>query len=296
MRPARRYQVDLPDIDKAIELADWIEVLMLQARKPQLSRARLIDDLAGRLSCSAQELEMPVSIALGEVTRRRRIAGSGYPLLTEGSVIKLDATPASEFYRFLLLVSLDGPMRKGSRFREIDQTFDNVVREAVSRYLGPGTETIRFGWPVSEGRPTNFNDALDWLSERLGLPVGIGKPPPHTKDGGLDVVAWKPFRDKRAAYALLLVQCTVQTDWHPKSKDIMDHVWLSRIDSGRPVVICLAVPFVIPRNYPRWDELRRMTNIVFDRLRLTEVLANSDPSSIREMISWSDLEMTRLAI
>lgn len=290
------FVVDVPDLEDPIALADWIEVLMLRSNKAQLSRARLADTLAAQMGATAQEMELPLNSVFGEIMRRRRIAGSGYPLSVNGAMIRAEQMASCAFYRFLLLVSLDGPMRRARRFAEVDQTFDKVVSEAIKGYFGSGTETLRFGWPVSGGRPTNFQKALEWLSERIGLPVGCGKAPRATKDGGLDIVAWKPFKDRRSAFALALVQCTVQSDWHPKSKDILDHVWLGRIDSGRPILTSLAVPFVIPRNYPKWDELRRITSIVFDRLRLTQVLADRDVSYFREMIEWSEREMSKIEV
>jgi hypothetical protein len=291
-----RFRLDLPDVDDSYALADWLEVMILRTGKPQVSRAHLIDALVAMLGSSPQELDVPVSLLFGEISRRRRIAGGGYPLIVDNTLIKLDVASTSEFYIFLLLISIDGPMRRANKYRDIEELFDNVVREALRGYLGPGTETLRFGWPPSEGRPATFAKALDWLADRVGLPVGSGLPPSKGKDGGLDVVAWKPFKDRRSAFVLAFVQCTVQSDWHPKAKDILDHVWLSRIDTGRPVVTSLAVPFVIPKNYPKWDELRRMTNIVFDRLRLAQLLAGRDPLPFLVMIRWSRKELAKFAV
>jgi hypothetical protein len=284
------FRLDLPDVDDSYALADWLEVMILRTGKPQISRAQLTDGLVSMLGSSPQELDLPVSLLFSEIGRRRRIAGRGYPLVVDNNLIKFDRASTSHFYDFLLLISVDGPMRRANRHRDIDELFDNVVREAVRSYLGPDTEALRFGWPPSNGRPATFKKALDWLSERIGLPVGSGLPPPRGKDGGLDVVAWKPFKDGRSAFAVALVQCTVQSDWHPKAKDILDHVWLSR------VVTSLAVPFVIPKNYPKWDELRRMANIVFDRLRLAQVLAGRDSSPFADMIKWTQKEIAKFAV
>ena len=295
-RLSKGFSLDLPEVDDPYALADWLEIMMLRTGKPQLARARLIDALVAQLGSSPQELDLPVSFLFSEIGRRRRIAGCGYPLIIDGTVIKRDTESTSDFYVFLLLIAVDGPMRSASRYRDVDQLFDDVVREAMRSYLGPDTETLRFGWPPSNGRPGAFPEALDWLSERIGLPVGSGLRAPRKKDGGLDVVAWKPFKDGRSAFAVALVQCTMQSDWHPKAKDILDHVWMSRLDTGRPVVTSLAVPFVIPRNYPGWDELRRMTNIVFDRLRLAQVLAKRNSSPFADMIQWTQREIARFAV
>jgi hypothetical protein len=290
------FRLDIPNVDDTNALADWIEISILRRARAQLSRARVIEWLGASLDASAKELDLPISWAFKEIARRRRIVGGAYPLTVEETQIRLTVTHASAFYVFLLLVSLDGPMRRARRFNEIDRIFDRVVQEAVRSYLGPKTNTLRFGWPPSEGRPASFRNALDWLSERIGLPIGPGHSAPNTKDGGLDVVAWKPFNDKRSAFALALVQCTVQSDWHPKAKDLLDHVWMGRIDSGRPVMLSLAIPFVIPKNYAKWDDLRRMTSVVFDRLRLAEVLSEQDTLRFGEMLAWSKHELHKLAV
>jgi len=290
------FHLDFPNIDDTTALADWIEVALVRNNTKQLSRAKVADAFAATLGASVQEVDLQLNWLFNEIRRRQRVVGDAYPLRVEESVIKLDITPPSAFYIFFLLLSLDGPMRKTKKFAAVEQIFDETVREAVRRYLGPGTEAIRFGWPPSNGRPGNFLKAIDWLAEQIGIPVGPGRPPKGMKDGGVDVVAWKPFKDNRSAFVLTLVQCTVQLDWHPKSKDILDQVWSGRLDSGRTALLSIAVPFVIPRNYQKWDDLRRMTNVVFDRLRLSQVLSGSDTTSFKKMISWIETELDSLSI
>jgi len=290
------FRYDLPDIDNAYALADWLEVMILRSRKPQIARAQLVDAFVAKLGSSSQELDVPVAMLFKEIARRRRIAGTGYPLWIDGSVIKFDHQSDCSFYVFLLLLSLDGPMRRERRFKEIDEIFDKVVCEAVEEYFGPGTSTLRFGWPPSDGRPNTFPVALDWLSTRIGVPVGSGMPAPATKDGGLDVVAWKPFEDHRSGFAMVLVQCTVQSDWFPKAADLLDDVWRGRLDMGRSPLTSLAVPFVIPKNFAKWDDLRRMVHLIFDRLRLAQMLAKRDPTSFAKMVSWNKKEISKFSI
>jgi hypothetical protein len=102
---------------------------------------------------------------------------------------------------------------------------------------------------------------------------------PHDPDEvfahhSLDVVAWKPFSDHRTAFVVAFIQCTVQLNWYPKGKDIIDNLWRARIGTAGSAPTSLAVPFVIHKNFPKWDDLRRTVNIVFDRLRLAQALAN----------------------
>lgn len=289
------FRFDLPDIDDPNALADWIEVMMLLSSKPYISRAQLIEALAANLGSTAQELETPVNLLFAEFGRRRRIVGVGYPLKLDGNLIRFDDTSNFEFYKFLLLVSLDGPMRRGKKFKDIDEIFDKVVCAAMRAYFGEGAEAVRFGWPVSDDRPKQFKPALEWLSTKMGMPLGSAVSSPKTKDGGVDVVAWKPFTDHRTAFLVAFAQCTVQTKWYPKRKDVIERLWYSRIDTGGWAVSVLAVPFNIPKNFENWDDLRRAVNIVFDRLRLAQMLGRSNSAEFDAMTRWSKKEISRFS-
>ena len=232
-----------------------------------------------------------------EIDRRQRIAGLAYPFVKENSSVRVRSTSSSEFYKFLLLLSLKkSPLRKGKKYNEVDELFDKVVGEAVKNHFGNGTKILRFGWPPSEKRPHNFKKALDWLSGETGVRTGNNTGTPKNKDGGVDIVAWKPFLDNRTAFLIALVQCTVQLDWFPKAKDIHDMLWLARLDTARPAILSLAIPFIIETNYDKWDDLRRLVNLVFDRLRLSEYLATSDSSSFIKMLRWNRKELPKFVV
>lgn len=288
------FRLDLPDIEEISEVADWFELLMLINEFDQISRAQLLDRFVAETGATAQELEPQINFLFMEISRRRRIAGFSYPLIVDDLIVKTNKQPCTEFYKFLLLISIKkSPLRKRRGFKEVDQIFDNIVCEAVKIYFGEGTETLRFGWPPSDGRPKKFTKALEWLSVKTGINVGIGASSPANKDGGVDVVAWKPFSDKRTAFIIALIQCTIQLDWFPKGKDIVDHVWLSKLDTGRFALTSLAIPFIIEKNFDKWDDLRRTVNLIFDRLRLSEVLSRSDISLFGNMIVWNRKEIAK---
>src|SRR5260370_28137843 len=114
-----RFRFELPDVDDSYALADWVELMMLLSEKPQISRAQLSEGLVAKIGSTPQELEAPINLLFAEVGRRRRIAGQSYPFVIQNTVIRLEAKSGSEFYKFLLLVSLDGPMRRYKRYKEI---------------------------------------------------------------------------------------------------------------------------------------------------------------------------------
>lgn len=290
------FRLELPDVDDTYALADWFEVSTLISGVPQVSRAEISETLVAKTGATPQELEARIGFVLAEIGRRRDIAGSAYPFSLDGTMVKVDASANPEFYKFLLLISINGPMRSKRRFAEIDEIFDKIVCEAARNYFGEGAVSLRFGFPPSDGRPKSFSKALDWLSVKMEIPRGSGRPPRASKDGGLDVVAWKPFPDHRTAFATMFIQCTIQSDWYSKADDIRSDVWCSRIDTGPSMLTSLAIPFVIRQSYDKWDDLRRKVSIVFDRLRLARMLEKQNAASFRKMTSWSKKEIAKVTV
>lgn len=286
--------LDVPDLDDIQPLTDWFELAFFVSSQKAKTHSQLRDTLAAVVAASNDDIEFAVNLVFKEVKRRRQICGERYPFTMEGKLVALDSKSDGEFYKFLLLVVVSPLLRIEKRYGEVDQAFDHVVLDAIRSYLGVGSTGLRFGWPASGGRPKKFADAIRWLTAQMNLQVGVGASPPKSKDGGVDLVAWKPFADRRSGYLVVLAQCTMRVDWLPKSKDIIDMVWLAWLDTGRPVVIALAVPFIIPQQFDHWDTLRRTVGIVFDRLRLCQYLQGANSANHQAMVSWTKAEIAKL--
>lgn len=294
----KRFRLELPtDIDDSYAMADWLEMRMFVAGMNQISRAELSDMLVAEISSTPQELENPIGFIFTEIGRRRLVAGEKYPFVLDGNVITLDPGASLGFYRFLLMISLEkSPLRAARRHKEVDLLFDKVVTEAVKGYLGSGTDVMRFGWPPTDGRPTTFPKALKWASGLTNIPLGNNTGAASTKDGGVDLIAWKPFADERLAFTTMLVQCTIQRDWTIKADDVDSDVWRGRLDTGRDALSALAIPFVIPKNFDKWDDLRRKVSVIFDRLRLTQMLKNTDFSRFDSVSKWTEKETKKFTV
>src|SRR5699024_4280 len=127
------------------------------------------------------------------------------------NVIERVAGRDASIYEALLLLSLDGTkFRKDKDWNDADKILDRLGRDALIAYLGLGAQGRRFASPASDGRPTGFSPAVRWIAGLLNLEVGVGPKNPHKKDGGVDVVAWRPFRDGRSKFAVVLAQCTIK--------------------------------------------------------------------------------------
>jgi hypothetical protein len=194
----------------------------------------------------------------------------------------------------MLAISVSRPYREEQRQRDTDALFDQLVLDALKRYLGSGCKGLRFGAPASGTRPKNFRDAIAWLAKELNLPLGRGHARPTGGDGGLDVIAWRPFRDGRSGFLVVLTQCTVQRDWVGKARDLAQDVWRGWIDLGKDPHLVLAVPFIVAVNYPKLDELRRTVHAVFDRLRLCELLEGATLTDSGATKTWLGNEVHRI--
>jgi hypothetical protein len=93
-----------------------------------------------------------------------------------------------------------------------------------------------------------------------------------------------------------LSACTIADDWFPKGRDLIEDVWRGWVDFGKNPSTCLAIPFVIPTGYEKWDELRRTVTLVMDRLRLCECLAGAELSTAPEIEEWLRQEVEAIRI
>ena len=260
--------IPFPTSLEGCSLADWAEAQIFVEKRRSLSRSSLRERLRGNLFNDGEDLDVQLDLLMAEVDRRKDAAQALYPFVCtdRGSVSRIemvDETP----YEFLLWLSISPAYRAQERFGEIDQFFDDLVKQGLIAYLGPNAKGVCFGFPSRDGRPRGFKEAVSWLASLLGLRTGLMPRRSKVKDGGVDVVVWKPFRDQRSGFIVILCQCTVQKDWTGKAKDIVVGKWRGWIDFGHDPVTAIAVPFAIPPTFERWDELRRTVHIVLDRMR-----------------------------
>ena len=289
---AGRYIIVPTDTDDEVALADWLEATMLVERRSYIPRARIRKYIKSLFA--EDQPDIVVEVLLREIGRRRRYCASAYPFEQEDSGVKYTQSKEGTPYLFMLCISVSRPYRDEHRQSDTDQLFDSLVLDALKKYLGTGSDGVRFGAPASGKRPPNFRDGIYWLAQKMNLPTGRGSPRKTAGDGGLDVIVWRPFRDRRSGYLVLLAQCTVQRDWVSKAKDLTEDIWRGWIDLGKDPHLILAIPFVIQRNYDKWDDLRRLVHTLLDRLRLAELLENANLQSTDNMQAWIASEIVRM--
>jgi hypothetical protein len=265
---------------RATRVADWVERAALSAGSSAIGHHTLreLGEVVGYT-------EADVGLALTTVSRRAALLGDAYPFRTGVGVAARE--DASEYpWTALLLMSADSPVRPPSEFGLAAAALERITARAVSEIYGPETEALRFAWPSDEGRPQEFGSAIRWLATRMGVTPGDAYRPPYAKDGGVDVVAWRPFPDRRSGFPVMLIQCTIERSYEHKAKDIDLPVWSGYLRLDVAPATALAIPEVVPSG-EAWNALAART-VIMDRTRLVTLGAATGHSRLPEPLSdWT---------
>jgi hypothetical protein len=243
------------DSGKRSEVADWVEVQAMHLGRA-VSSAELrrsdsvlsepdnaldLDDVTGdeiEREIVDSEMEQLDDEIWAELKFRERVLGDSYPfeLITNRSVWRLEPrsleAPATRAPRVLYLSCLMMSAMKSGILRrdaEVDPQFDGLARRAAdvlqaASYVAAselvGGESHWFGWPRPDGT-TKMREALKELVRKVGHGKLKTKDPEWTtgyeKDGTIDVVVWRQFKDRRHGGVLVLGQVASGLNWIEKS-------------------------------------------------------------------------------
>jgi hypothetical protein len=249
------------------EIADWLEIAIIASGQKGNTNHKL-EEWASSF-CGLAEHQ--VASALKVIERRSAILKEKYPFEINDYAVVFHAERLNSGYTYLLAISrpsYTAAWQSQSPTQEESDLFEDFVATVLKVYLGSSSHALAFGWPSKLGRPQEFHKAVEWLAAKMGIEPGNAYRPPRRKDGGVDVVAWKGFGDKRSGFPIYLVQCTLQKDFLSKSRDIDLRLWAGWLEMDRDPLAILAVPKTIPPG-ELWNEISANA-IVMDRIRLTE--------------------------
>jgi hypothetical protein len=266
------------------EIADWLEIAIISSGQKGNTNHKL-EDWASSL-CGLSDFQ--VAAALKIIERRSAILKDRYPFEINEYAVVFHEERLISGYTYLLAISrpsYSAIWQNQSPTQEDSDLFEEFVANVLISYLGLNSHALAFGWPSKLGRPQEFHLAIEWLASKMGIEPGTSFRPPRRKDGGVDVVAWKNFGDKRSGFPVYLVQCTLQRDFLTKSRDIDLRLWAGWLEMDRDPFVILAVPKTIAPG-ELWNEISANA-IVLDRIRLAEycgVNISKDVSNYLEKI------------
>ena len=214
---------------------------------------------------------------------RSKALARSYPFkLSETALARNEDALETTYYDCLLLLSASVSSRLGNTSVDLSSlAFERVVCSGLARFFGEGSQVLRFGWPYEIGRPEQFAEAIRWAAEKMRIRLGAGYRQPRRRDGGVDVIVWRPFPDSRPGFPIALVQCTIEEDIIAKSRDIDLGLWSSWLGFDVAPMPVLAVPGTVGRNED-WNEVA-LNAVLLERLRLTWLCAGSGASAPDEV-------------
>lgn len=301
-----------PKSSEPTELADWIELSALSSPNGAMSaqdliteirRAGSFDDLHeyeghrdvekldSAVEMQNEELETMADAVLAEIENRGSLLGRDrYPFRMEGSMKATDRASDSP-YAFLTALSFLG-VYAGDRSGSGTEIFEQVSELALLGYLG-GTDhamSFHFGWPRRTGRGS-FPDALRDLCDAMGGGMNPLRRPRDTRfrDDKLDLVAWIPHDDRKQNWLSVFGQCASGSDWKAKVNELLPADFCIKWMSGGPFPTPLAA-FFVPHclRYDDWLDTSNSTQrLLFDRLRISVLLEDTDPALLGRCARWT---------
>lgn len=277
-------------------LADWLEITALEAHDKDASAG----DLERALNIQiAGDLSEVLSQVFDEIHVRQRSAQGAYPFTSTGTVVALRSTfsksPAP--YLFCLLLSYCG--WKKTRGARLDPwlLFEHLSCLAARQYVDG--EAILFGTSSRLGRGAKniFQTQVNQLAKALNegeCYKQLGNV--RIQDGKLDLVAWKPFPDRRGSQLILFGQCAAGANWDgAKLSELQPREgfwdnWM--LDSPvSPLVRSYFVPHRTAES-GYWKHNARLGGIFFDRCRVA--LYSAEDTSKAAISKFAELRRSCL--
>lgn len=291
--------------------ADWLEISVWAQSDCKISRQDVISSFSigeemRDIDAATSDSEDKVNQIWYEIKTRKLELKESYPFqLSENeeilSLLNKDKKRNSS-YIFCLLTSYYGLVTLISKnISKASNLFEGLCTYVAHKYLSDKfgeSGCLQFGAPRSgwEKNKRPLPKAIDELIKYIG--DGVNRYPgirvgrstvAHAGDGGLDVVAWRKFPDKRLGYLLFFGQCATAKNYTSYLGKLREHQDFleNYLNTDLKPIFGFFLPHSLTTNDEvnkgYWEEIKRSKNIPFDRNRIA--LYGSD---------WSDSEVEKL--
>lgn len=279
--------IPLPGTQNPTILADWIEINTLLDRDGVTSRQDLVDLLEDQSSEEQEDqvkesrADILANSAFSEIERRVIAAAEGYPFELNGDKLqkkKKNALP----YIFCLLISYFGlnretiePLWQQSR---LTKKFEDLAAVAINFLLDNKKIKVKirkFGYP-RKWRGTTLNPHFPIALKKLCLHCKEMNPKElaianDCKDGGLDILAWKPFPDELKGSLIFWGQCAAGDNWEGKLEEVRKFQYF--IDAmPTQTIIGTFIPHIPDisdqKGLEKWWIYRQQGGMLFNRCRI----------------------------
>jgi len=257
-------------VDETFVYADWVECSALFHDEP-ISKADIQDCFSEINSFDKENTPSTMADIWSELERRKRLLGQRYPVSIKGNRITAMNWRDYAAYSFCLLLSYSKSNREWKRKFCNDYQMQGGLFEHVSvaalRHLLKNWEVRPTGW--SKANPTYIKLQIKSIAAELGEPIGQETPRSVDKDGGIDVLCYRQFPDKRGNYPVIFVQCATGRNWTAKRGLDVLNLWTNWIHFKARNLLSrgFAVPFALGDETFRQTQMRGNC-LILDRIRL----------------------------
>jgi hypothetical protein len=264
------------------KIADWVEFSCI-FHQEEISKSVLMNILEEN---GVDSFELIATEVIAILSERIRFYGSESPVKQNGSRFFSDIDykdlPA---YSIALFFSHYGGQHKG----EGTKIFERVLEEILKEYLQG--EAYILGFPSSKSLEEEVNEIVELINE----PAGYRKPATSDKDRGVDVIAWKPFHDKRKSKIIVLLQAAAGWNWRRK-KQIPVNAWRDFIHWHDNYVIS-AIGIAEAIQSRKWQNVIDEYPLVIDRIRIfrlnKQINGNFNVTLQKDINNWLKEQLSK---
>jgi hypothetical protein len=234
-----------------------------------------------------------------EISRRHRLVPKAHPVKVFGDRLeRIQLWMDNPVYAFQLLLTLqrlyDLIETSSGQWGRPAKLFELLTTSAAAQYLG---DAINIGTPRRGDVPRSFGRCLDYICKKLGEVKGTTTLYTSTvKDDGVDIIAWRSFKDGRSSQVIILINCAAGAGWRGKLGEISLSVWRDHINWATDPIKAFAVPFVV--DDAQWMRLcKEAEGVLFDRLRIAamcEIRNDLFRAVQTELVRWCRTQLRRL--
>lgn len=279
------------DLRNPLDLADWMELSALVESDGSASKSQL-ESLLIRASAAADgsEAERQALVVFGELERRARLCGKGYPFEVRLPVLarRRDLRRVHWPYRFCLALSYVGwkPV-KGAAVNPW-LLFESVSAYAAAQFFC--SFVYVFGTSARGDTGEGFRDRIDGLARALGEGRAFrDQDTKSAKDDHVDLIAVRKLDGERKSNLVVFGQCASGDNWRSKDSELDATAFFDQwfVETK---VSHLGHSFFVPHCFDddTFEHVGRRAGVLFDRLRVARWASTHhlDDNLITQMKDW----------
>lgn len=210
-----------------------------------------------------------------EVIRNRQTdLKNEYPFSIQNSSIKLKNELSERNKLYLCLLTSSSLSYFKSVQHHLTSEFETISCYALKDYLSPYSIVREFG--KNSAYTGSTKEKIEKLSKELNVEINRRElnniSTRSNQDGGLDLVAWTPCKDKNPNMLIIFGQCACGKEWFKKqheTKTFKEYFKFYKLDP----IDFLFIPYALNDSNGRFYQSNRFTDcLIFDRTRIIKNL------------------------